>query len=443
MTIKREALLNQLTAAKHNNFIKIITGIRRCGKSFLLFNLFKRHLLAEGVKKDHIIEIDLESDENEFLTDPIELGKYIRKMAPKNRGRFYVLIDEIQRCRKVLPPGIDISRIHPGDRESAYITFYSVLSGLRTSPHIDAYVTGSNSKLLISDVATEFRGRGQIIQTTPLSFAEYRDFRAAEANPLSVLQEYMRYGGLPECALKPSPEEKERYLRNLYSTIYIKDIMERNKIQDESLLEAVIDIVMSNIAGLTNPTKLTHTIQSTIDAKATRPTIVKYLDCLKNAFLFLEAARYDVKGRHYLEYPIKYYATDPGLRNARINFRQTEPTHLMENVIYCELVRRGYPVDVGVVMLDERKNGIHQTRQYEIDFVVNRGPKQIYIQSAYSIPTDEKREQETFSLRHTGDSFKKVVITNDTFQTRTYDDNGIAYIGLIDFLLDPHSLETL
>ena len=443
MTIKREALLSQLIAAKHNNFIKIITGIRRCGKSFLLFNLFKRHLLAEGVKKDHIIEIDLESDENEFLTDPIELGKYIRKMAPKNRGRFYVLIDEIQRCRKVLPPGIDISRIHPGDRESAYITFYSVLSGLRTSPHIDAYVTGSNSKLLISDVATEFRGRGQIIQTTPLSFAEYRDFRAAEANPLSVLQEYMRYGGLPECALKPSPEEKERYLRNLYSTIYIKDIMERNKIQDESLLEAVIDIVMSNIAGLTNPTKLTHTIQSTIDAKATRPTIVKYLDCLKNAFLFLEAARYDVKGRHYLDYPIKYYATDPGLRNARINFRQTEPTHLMENVIYCELVRRGYPVDVGVVMLDERKNGIHQTRQYEIDFVVNRGPKQIYIQSAYSIPTDEKREQETFSLRHTGDSFKKVVITNDTFQTRTYDDNGIAYIGLIDFLLDPHSLETL
>lgn len=443
MTIKREALLSQLTAAKHNNFIKIITGIRRCGKSFLLFNLFKRHLLAEGVKKDHIIEIDLENDENEFLTDPIELGKYIRKMTPRNRGRFYVLIDEIQRCRKVLPPGIDLSRIHPDDRESAYITFYSVLSGLRTSPHIDAYVTGSNSKILISDVATEFRGRGQIIQAMPLSFAEYRDFRASETNPLAVLQEYMRYGGLPECALKPTPEDKERYLRNLYSTIYIKDIIERNKIQNEGLLEAVIDIVMSNIAGLTNPTKLTHAIQSTIDAKATRPTIVKYLDCLKNAFLFLEATRYDVKGRHYLDYPIKYYATDPGLRNARVNFRQTEPTHLMENVIYCELVRRGYPVDVGVVMLDERKNGVHQTRQYEIDFVVNRGPKQIYIQSAYSIPTAEKREQETFSLRHTGDSFKKVVITNDTFQTRTYDDNGIAYIGLIDFLLDPHSLETL
>jgi len=186
MTIKRKALLDQLTAAKHNNFIKIITGIRRCGKSFLLFNLFKRHLLAEGVKKDHIITIDLENDENEHLTDPIELGKYIRKMTPKNRGRFYVLIDKIQRCRKVLPPGTDLSRIHPDDRESAYVTFYSVLSGLRTSPHIDTYVTGSNSKLLISDVATEFRGRGQIIQVMPLSFSEYLDFRADETNPLAV-----------------------------------------------------------------------------------------------------------------------------------------------------------------------------------------------------------------------------------------------------------------
>ena len=443
MTIKREALLNQLIAAKHSDFVKIITGIRRCGKSFLLFNLFKRHLLAEGVKKDHIIEIDLENDGNEFLTDPIELGKYIRKMTPKNRGRFYVLIDEIQRCRKVLPPGTDLSRIHPDDRESAYVTFYSVLSGLRTSPHIDIYVTGSNSKLLISDVATEFRGRGQIIQAMPLSFSEYRDFRASETNPLAVLQEYMRYGGLPECALKSTSEEKERYLSNLYSAIYIRDIVERNKIQNTALLEAVIDIVMSNVAGLSNPTKLVNIIQSTIDARATRPTIVKYLGYLKNAFLFLEAARYDVKGRHYLDYPIKYYATDPGLRNARINFRQTEPTHLMENVIYCELIRRGYLVDIGVVKLDDRKNGIHQTRQYEIDFVVNRGPRQMYIQSAYSIPTAEKREQETFPLRHTGDSFRKVVITNDPFQTRTYDNDGIAYIGLVDFLLDPKSLETL
>ena len=442
MTIKREALLNQLIAAKHSDFVKIITGIRRCGKSFLLFNLFKRHLLAEGVKRDHIIEIDLENDGNEFLTDPIELGKYIRKMTPKNRGRFYVLIDEIQRCRKVLPPGTDLSRIHPDDRESAYVTFYSVLSGLRTSPHIDIYVTGSNSKLLISDVATEFRGRGQIIQAMPLSFSEYRDFRASETNPLAVLQEYMRYGGLPECALKSTSEEKERYLSNLYSAIYIRDIVERNKIQNTALLEAVIDIVMSNVAGLSNPTKLVNIIQSTIDARATRPTIVKYLGYLKNAFLFLEAARYDVKGRHYLDYPIKYYATDPGLRNARINFRQTEPTHLMENVIYCELIRRGYPVDIGVVKLDDRKNGIHQTRQYEIDFVVNRGPRQMYIQSAYSIPTAEKREQETFPLRHTGDSFRKVVITNDPFQTRTYDNDGIAYIGLVDFLLDPKSLET-
>ena len=443
MKINREELLNQLISAKDNNFVKIITGIRRCGKSYLLFNLFKQHLLKGGVKKDNIIEIDLEKDENESLTDPIELGKYIRKKTPKNRGRFYVLIDEIQKCRKVLPPGVDLSRVHPDDRESAYVTFYGVLNALRSSPHIDAYVTGSNSKLLISDVATEFRGRGQIIQATPLSFAEYRFFRASEINPLTVLQEYMRYGGLPECALKATPEEKERYLRDLYSSIYIKDIVERNKIQNVGLLETVIDIAMSNIAGLTNPTKLTNIIQSSIDVKATRPTIVKYLGHLKNAFLLYEAARYDVKGRHYLNYPIKYYATDPGLRNARINFRQTEPTHLMENVIYCELIRRGYPVDVGVVMLESRQDGTHQTKQYEIDFVINRGPRQIYIQSAYSIPTAEKREQETFPLRHTGDSFKKIVITNDPFQTRTYDDSGIAYIGLLDFLLDPKSLETL
>lgn len=443
MTIKREALLNQLIAAKHSDFVKIVTGIRRCGKSFLLFNLFKQHLLSSGVKKDHIIEIDLEKEENVHLTDPLELGKYIRGKTPKGRGRFYVLIDEIQRCRKVLPPGIDLSRIHPDDRESAYVTFYGVLSGLRTSPHIDVYVTGSNSKLLISDVATEFRGRGHIIQTMPLSFAEYRDFRASETNTFAVLQEYMRYGGLPECALMPHTEEKERYLRGLYGTIYIKDIMERNKLQDADLLETIINMVMSNVAGLTNPTKLTNMIQSSVGMKATRPTIVKYLNCLKNAFLVLEAARYDVKGRHYLDYPVKYYATDPGLRNARINFRQTEPTHLMENVIYCELVRRGYPVDIGVVILDDRKNGIHQARQYEIDFIVNRGPRKIYIQSAYSLPSAEKREQETFSLRHTGDSFKKVVITNNPFQTRTYDDSGIAYIGLVDFLLDPHALDTL
>ena len=219
--------------------------------------------------------------------------------------------------------------------------------------------------------------------------------------------------------------------------------MERNKLQDADVLETVIDIVMSNVAGLTNPTRLTNKIQSSGGVKATRPTIVKYLNCLKNTFLILEAARYDVKGRHYLDYPVKYYAVDPGLRNARLNFRQTEPTHLMENAIYCELVRRGYPVDIGVVILGSRKNGIHQARQYEIDFIVNRGPRQIYIQSAYSLPSVEKREQETYSLRHTGDSFKKVVITNDPLQAKTYDDNGIAYIGLVDFLLDPHSLDTL
>lgn len=443
MTIQRNNLLTQLIKAKHNSFIKILTGIRRCGKSYLLFNIFKTHLLEDGVQADHIIEIDLEHPVSADLINPIKLDNYIRSKLVSDGKMNYVLIDEIQYCGKALPEGFDLSKIHPDDRERMFVDFYRVLNGLRTTPNVDVYVTGSNSRLLASDVATEFRGRGYVIQVTPLSFAEFMPLRTSEQNPFKVIEEYLLYGGLPDCVLATSPESKEAYLKDLYTTIYLRDIVERYHLRNDFLLNKVIDIVMSDTATLTNPTKLANTTRTAAGINASRNTVVQYLDHIADAFLISKAERFDVKGRRYLDYPVKYYATDTGLRNARINFRQPEFTHLMENAIYNELIRRGYSVDIGIIQRHDYSAGKHTIRQYEIDFVINRGPKQIYIQSAYSIPTAEKREQETFSLRHTGDSFKKVVITNDPFQTRTYDDSGIAYIGLLDFLLDPNSLETL
>ncbi|MBQ3097435.1 MAG: ATP-binding protein [Kiritimatiellae bacterium] len=443
MTIQRNNLLTQIIKAKHNSFIKILTGIRRCGKSYLLFNIFKTHLLEDGVQADHIIEIDLEHPVSADLINPIKLDNYIRSKLVSDGKMNYVLIDEIQYCGKALPEGFDLSKIHPDDRERMFVDFYRVLNGLRTTPNVDVYVTGSNSRLLASDVATEFRGRGYVIQVTPLSFAEFMPLRTSEQNPFKVIEEYLLYGGLPDCVLATSPESKEAYLKDLYTTIYLRDIVERYHLRNDFLLNKVIDIVMSDTATLTNPTKLANTARTAAGINASRNTVVQYLDHIADAFLISKAERFDVKGRRYLDYPVKYYATDTGLRNARINFRQPEFTHLMENAIYNELIRRGYSVDIGIVQRHDYSAGKHTIRQYEIDFVINRGPKQIYIQSAYSIPTAEKREQETFSLRHTGDSFKKVVITNDPFQTRTYDDTGIAYIGLLDFLLDPNSLETL
>ncbi len=443
MTIQRNDLLQSLIAAKHNGFVKVLTGIRRCGKSYLLFNIFKAYLLENGVSPDHIIEIDLEHPVTADLVNPITLDSYIRSKLVSDGKMNYVLIDEIQYCGKALPEGLEISRIHPDDRERMFVDFYRVLNGLRTTPNVDTYVTGSNSRLLATDVATEFRGRGHVIHVAPLSFAEFMPLRASERNPFKVIEEYLLYGGLPDCVLAQSPAAKEAYLKDLYATIYLRDIVERYHIRNDMLLEKVIDIVMSDTATLTNPTKLANAAKTVAGIDASRNTVVQYLDHLADAFLISKVERFDVRGRRHLDYPVKYYATDTGLRNARINFRQPEFTHLMENAIYNELIRRGYSVDVGIVQRHDYSSGKHAIRQYEIDFVVNRGSRQMYIQSAYSIPTAEKREQETFSLRHTGDSFRKVVITNDPFQTRTYDDCGIAYIGLVDFLLDPRSLETL
>ena len=442
MTIERPRLLAQLIDSKHSDFVKIITGIRRCGKSFLLFELFKRHLLDEGVTKDHIVEIDLEKDENAALTDPIALGKFIRERTPEGRGMFYVLIDEIQRCRKVLPAGVDLSRIHPDDRESAYVTFYDVLNGLRTAPHIDVYVTGSNSKLLSSDVATEFRGRGKVIHATPLSFAEFRASRSVVPDTMAVLREYLTFGGMPESVGIEVPEERQSYLSGLFSTIYIRDLVKRHGLHGDAALNMVTDAIMSMAGSLTNPAGLANFLKSTQGFVCSRDTIAKHLGYLEDAFMIGKARRFDVRGRHYLDSPAKYYASDTGLRNARTGFRQIEFPHLMENVIYNELLRGGYTVDVGVVGLEGRREGRHVRSAHEIDFVVNRGYERIYIQSAWMIPDREKMEQETFSLKHTGDNFKKIVIDGQP-SAKYRDEDGICHIGLAEFLLDPRSIETL
>ena len=442
MTIKRDLLLKRVIDAKHNDFVKIITGIRRCGKSYLIFNLFKRHLVKSGVRKDHIIEIDLENTSSKPLQNPITLLAHIKSRIKKDGRWNYVLVDEIQNCQKVLPPGTDLSLIHPDDRESAYVTFYSVLSELRTMRRVDVYVTGSNSKLLISDVATVFRGRGQSIQVSPLSFAEFMPLRKGR-EVQAIFDEYLTFGGLPRCVLAKSDAERKAYLDDLYRTIYLKDIIERNNIQNPETIERLLDVVMSGIGGLTNPSRISDTMNTVAKLNTNPTTIGKYLGFLKNAFLVDETKRYDVKGRRHLESPCKYYAADTGLRNARVNFRQNEQTHLMENVIYTELIRRGYSVDVGVVQLETRESGKHEIRRYEIDFVVNLADERIYIQSAYAIPDSEKRAQETFSLRHVSDNFRKVVITGNLHEKPWHDDSGITFIGIVPFLLDPRSLEML
>lgn len=443
MVINRQELLNGLIHAKHNGFVKIITGIRRCGKSYLLFNLFRNHLIESGVSEDHIIAIDLEKADDDALLNPISLRKHIQAKIQNDGKWTYVLLDEIQSCGTVLREGVDLSRLHPKDVPQAYVTFYKTLSALRTMPNVDVYVTGSNSRMLSSDIATEFRGRGQVIPVTPLSFGEFFRAHRDTSNPYAVLNEYLVYGGLPECTLFETHREKESYLAGLYRTIYIRDVVERMKLRGEEPLASVLDVAMSNIGGLTNPTKLANALKTRGGITATKDTVSKYLGHLENAFILSKAARFDVRGNRYLDYPAKYYAADPGLRNARTGFRQMEFTHLMENVVYNELKRQGYTVDVGVVYHDTTEAGKHVRPSHEIDFVVNRGFERIYIQSAWMIPDPEKMAQETFSLKHTGDNFRKIVIDGSPMAIRHIDPDGIGHIGLLDFLLDPKSIETL
>ena len=411
MYFARKRYLDRLVAHKHNHMVKVVTGIRRSGKSFLLFNIFYKHLINEGVADDHIIMIDLENRRNKTLRDPDALMKYIDDHI-KDGGMYYVMLDEIQLVSE----------------------FEDVLNSYVKMPNVDVYVTGSNSRFLSRDVITEFRGRGDELRIYPLSISEI-----AEAMPElgweQLWQKYLRYGGLPLTILSPSDEDRESYLKLLFKETYIRDIIERNSVQNDMALETLLDNVSSSIGSMTNPSKLERSFNSLGKVSLSASTIKCYLDYLEDAFLISRASRYDVKGKRYISTPFKYYFTDVGLRNARLNFRQIEETHLMENVIYNELLVRGYSVDVGIVELrkgDDRK-------QVEIDFVANRGSQRYYIQSAYALPTEEKQQQEVRPLRAVGDSFKKIVVVKDDILLRR-DDYGIVTLGLRQFLTDDNSL---
>ena len=416
MEINRDYHLQKLIDSKHNGMIKVVTGMRRCGKSYLLFNLFCQHLKQEGVSDDHIIKIDLEDRRHAELRDPDKLLAHIDNQM-KDQKMYYILLDEVQHV----------------------LDFEDVLNSYLKIENADVYVTGSNSKFLSKDVITEFRGRGDEIHITPLSFSEF--FSAFEGSREQALEAYLLYGGLPKILAFPTAEKKEEYLKSLFSTTYLTDIKERYNIKNDEDLEELIDVIASSIGGLTNPTKLENTFQTVKHSNISHTTIKLYLDFLQDAFLIEKAVRYDIKGRRYIDTPAKYYFTDLGLRNARINFRQYEETHMMENLIYNELRQRGLSVDVGVVVKNEKDDkGVSVRKQLEVDFVCNKGSQRYYIQSALRLPSEEKRQQEIRSLKNINDSFRKFVITEDLI-SRHQDDDGIIYMNIYEFLLDRNSLK--
>ena len=416
MEIKRDEYLKQLILRKDNGMIKIITGIRRCGKSYLLFNLFKRHLIESGVGKDHIIEIALDGIENEDLREPKACYEFI-KDSMKDNDKYYLLLDEVQFMPR----------------------FEEVLNSLLRMNNIDVYVTGSNSKFLSSDIVTEFRGRGDEIRIYPLSFAEF--YSAYDGDYDDAWNEYMIYGGLPQVASFQTERQKAEYLKNIFANVYLKDVIERNHIQSVDELGTLVDILASVIGAPTNPTKISNTYASERKTSYANRTISNHIDFLADAFLISKANRYDIKGRKYVGANLKYYFTDLGLRNARLNFRQQEPTHIMENIVYNELLIRGYNVDVGIVDVFGRdKEGKRTRKQLEVDFVVNQGSQRYYIQVAYDMESEEKQAQEFNSLRNIPDSFKKIVIVNGT-RKPWRNDEGFVIMGMKYFLLNAESLE--
>lgn len=416
MKIKRDLYLNKLISKKHNGLIKVVTGIRRCGKSYLLFELFKNHLLSEGTDQQHIIEIAFDSFENKHLRDPNILYPHLKEQI-RDDGEYYVLLDEVQLLDE----------------------FEAILNSLIRMKNVDVYVTGSNARFLSKDVITEFRGRGDEVHMHPLSFAEFMSVYPGTKE--DGWKEYMIYGGLPLVLSFQTPEEKIAFLKSLFEETYISDIVGRHRIRNRSELEELLNILSSAIGSLTNPTKLSATFKSTKQKTISKTTIKNYIDYLCDSFLIDSAVRYDIKGKKYIDTPVKYYFADMGLRNARLNFRQLEETHTMENIIFNELKIRGYNVDVGVVTINgvnEKGHGVR--KQLEIDFVCNKGSKRCYIQSAYAIPDQAKMEQEQRSLMLTGDGFKKVIITKDT-PAPHYNEDGVLVMGIYDFLLDEGSLE--
>lgn len=433
MDILRNDYVAKIAAKSWNGKVKIITGIRRCGKSYLLSHLYKQYLLQQGVQEDCFIEIDLEPKSNIAYRNPNTLYEYIMEKCKDKERKYYVFIDEIQLCTKVKNPDIDISSVPEEDQYLLYTTFYDVLNDLRAQPNMDVYVTGSNSKMLSTDIVTNFRDRGSEIKVYPLSFAEYYAFAGLEK--ADALEQYLTYGGMPLAVLEPDKQEKRNYLAGLHKNVFLKDIVERYKLKDDVIIDSLTDAVYSAVGSLSNPYKFANTIKSVMGQKTTDKTIKSYLTYLEDAYLISDAERYDVKGKRYFENIKKYYAMDLGLRNARLNFRQQERSHLLENMIYNELIRRGYRVDVGVVVAEQMIDGKRQQSQYEIDFVINSVSEKIYIQSALNIDTDAKRNQETFSLRNTKDSFRKIVILDGNALPWT-DEEGIAYMGVIPFMLE-------
>lgn len=430
MEIRRNFYLDKLIKRKNNGLIKVITGIRRCGKSYLLNNLFYHHLLESGVDADHIIRFAFDSADDLYLigesligiekekrgADPEKFMAYVRTKVVDD-GMYYLLLDEIQMLD----------------------CFEAVLNSYLRKDNMDVFVTGSNAKLLSKDIATEFAGRGDEVHMYPLSFAEFMS--VYEGDKYMGLSEYMLYGGIPLVVLRDGANDKAAALQNLFSEIYIQDIVRRNRVKNIGELEDLLNILSSAIGSLTNPEKLKNTFRTVKKSKITANTINKYLDYFEDSFLIESAQRYDIKGKAYIETPKKYYFSDLGLRNARINFRQFEQTHSMENVIYNELRMRGYSVDVGVVPVAEKdRNGKVTRKQLEVDFVCNLGSSRYYIQSAYTLPDEAKRTQEVRPFRKIDDSFKKIIITMDMVPTQ-YDEYGILTVNIYDFLLDPKCLE--
>ena len=440
MRVQRPIYLEALKHKIHNGLVKVITGIRRCGKSYLLSVLFGDYLRENGVDDSHIIDIPLDRDEFRELRDPIRLGEYIRSKIIHDGKWNYVFIDEIQLARKVLPDDIDLARIAPEDRDNAYVTFYDILNGIRQTDHVDVYVTGSNSKTLSSDIDTNFADRGCQIRVHPFSFAEYCTALGAE-DKLAAFDQSLIWGGMPLAVTETDEQARASYLHGLFGEVYVSDIRKHNRLRDDYVLGRLIDVVSSAMGSLTNPGKLVDTLKSKLGVKTNEHTIQKYLGFLKDAFLFSEAKRWDVKGKKYFDYPMKYYCEDVGLRNARLGFRETDPSHAMENVLYNELIRRGCSVDVGVVpIVAVNSQGRQEMRQHEIDFVVNRPLCRLYIQSAFRMPDQEKMDQELLPLRKSGDFFGKMVITSGYSSPRVSEE-GIVQVGVIPFLLDSSILD--
>lgn len=420
MVIRRDKYLQELIARRDDDRVKVITGIRRCGKSYLLFNLFIDWLLENGVDERHIIAIQLDDDDHKQERRPEMLSKYVKDRLPEDGKSTYVLIDEIQMCQ-------------PEDKEDdTATTFYDVLNSLRKKRGVSVYVTGSNSQMLSRDVATNFRDRGIEIRIWPLSFAEYRSARL-DLDASAAWDNYLLYGGMPLAVLAKDDIERASYLEGLFQYVYNRDIVERYNLKNDFVLDNVVKAVASSIGSLTNPTRLADAMKTLLKLDVSSPTVSKYLDYLEDSFLLTKAHRYDVKGKRYFGYPLKYYVVDAGLRNAKLNFRQVEKTHLMENVVYNELLRRGCSVDVGVVETVTRVKGRQERRQHEIDFVVNMAFRKVYIQSALEIPDKEKERQETHSLRNSGDFFRKVVLVGGS-QPLTANEDGIYFVGVIPFL---------